>query len=197
MDDCVLSDATVWLSRPVGADVDAIVACCRQPSIAEWTVVPAPYRRGDAEQFLREVVNPGWAARSPTWALRSSATGPVIGMIGLSVGAHGAVAEIGFWLDAAMRGRGLMTRSVRLVRDFGFAADGLGLTRIEWQAYVGNLASAAVARRAGFHYEGLLRRAGEQRGMLRDSWIAARLNTDTGSADPGWAPVLGAAAAPG
>ncbi len=189
MEDCVLTDDTVWLSRPVAADLDAIVDCCREPSIAEWTVVPVPYRRADAIGFLAEIVAPGWAGRSPVWAIRTAAGGPVVGMLGLDARPDDGAAEIGFWLDAAVRGRGLMVRSVRLACDFGFAIDGLGLTRIEWRAFVGNIASAAVARRAGFHYEGYLRRAGLQRGVRRDSWIAARLRTDPAGPALDWPPL--------
>ncbi|WP_040716397.1 GNAT family N-acetyltransferase [Nocardia veterana] len=190
MDDCVLTDGTVWLSRPAEADVDAIVECCRQPSIAAWTVVPVPYRRADATGFLTDIVAPGWAGRSPVWAVRTAADGPVVGMIGLDAGAPGT-AEIGFWLHPAARGRGLMTASARLVCDFGFAPDGLALTRIEWRAFVGNVASAAVVRRVGFRYEGLLRLAGVQRGVHRDSWIGARIRTDPPAPVADWPPLAG------
>ncbi|MBO0856649.1 MAG: GNAT family N-acetyltransferase [Nocardia sp.] len=176
--DCVLTDHVVWLSRPVAADADSITECCREPSIAEGTIVPVPYRRSDAVGFLTDVVAPGWAARSPTWAVRTSPGGPVVGMLALSAGSQTGDAEIGYWLAPVGRGRGLMTRAVRLACDFGFSATGLGLGRIEWRAHVGNHASAAVARRAGFRYEGLLRRAVVQRGVRRDCWIAGRLADD-------------------
>ncbi|AHH15498.1 acetyltransferase (GNAT) domain-containing protein [Nocardia nova SH22a] len=189
MDDCVLTDDTVWLSRPVEADADTIADRCREPSIAEWTVIPVPYRRADALGFLSDVVAPGWAARSPVWAVRTAADGPVVGMLGLDAKSGDGSAEIGFWLGTAARGRGLMTRSVRLACDFGFAADGLALTRIQWRAIAGNIASAAVARRAGFHYEGRLRLEGVQRGVRCDSWIAARLRTDPPGPALDWPPL--------
>lgn len=192
MDDCVLTDDVVWLSRPIAADIDAIVECCRQPSIVRWTVVPQEYDRGDAEGFLRTVVTPGWAARSPTWGVRTSPDGPIVGMIGLAADTQPGAAEIGFWLGTQARGRGLMTAAVRLACDFGFAPDGLALTRIEWRAYAGNRASAAVARRAGFHYEGLLRRAGPQRGVRHDCWIAGRLASDPATPTTGWPASTGA-----
>ncbi|WP_280269584.1 GNAT family N-acetyltransferase [Nocardia wallacei] len=191
MTDTRLSDGTVWLSRPTDADIDTIVACCQEPSIGEWTTIPVPYRREHAEMFLAEIVAPGWAARRPTWAVRESADGPVVGMIGVTgVMHHGgqesAAAEIGFWLSPRVRGRGLATRAVRLACDYGFRSDGLGLVRIEWRAMVGNHASAAVARRTGFRYEGLLRLGAEQRGRRRDVWVAGRLATDPPGPSGGW-----------
>ncbi|BDT97333.1 GNAT family N-acetyltransferase [Nocardia sputorum] len=171
-----LSNGTIWLSAPTAADVDAITECCQDPAIAEWVTIPVPYVRDSAVTFIDEMVV-GWAARSPTWALRLRADGPVVGMIGLSERDESA-AEIGFWLVPAQRSRGLMTQAVDLVCEFGFRADGLALERIAWRAFVGNYASAAVARRTGFHYEGLSRLGSVQRGRRRDHWLAARLRTD-------------------
>ncbi|MCM6773017.1 GNAT family N-acetyltransferase [Nocardia sp. CDC159] len=190
MADCVLTDGTVWLSRPAEAEIDTIVDCCREPSIGEWTTIPVPYEREHAEKFLADVVAPGWYGGAPTWAIRESADAPLVGMIGLMRRDLGdvAAAEIGFWLASRGRGKGLMTRAAALVCDFGFAPEHLSLTRIEWRAFVGNHASAAVARRVGFRYEGLLRLGGDQRGVRRDSWIAARLADDPAGPAPGWPP---------
>ncbi|MGK8521902.1 GNAT family N-acetyltransferase [Nocardia asteroides] len=177
MDHRVLSNGTIWLSPPTMDDVDTITECCQDPAIAEWVTVPVPYVRDSAVSFIEEIVVPGWAARSPTWALRLRADGPVVGTIGLGERDESA-AEIGFWLAARQRSRGLMTQAVQLVCEFGFRGDGLALQRIAWRAFVGNYASAAVARRAGFRYEGLCRLGSVQRGRRRDHWLAARLRTD-------------------
>ncbi len=177
MDRQVLSNGTIWLSPPAADDIDTITECCQDPDIAEWVTIPVPYVRDSAVTFIEEMVGPGWAARSPTWAIRLRSDGPVVGMIGLGERDESA-AEIGFWLVRSQRSRGLMTQAVELVCEFGFRADGLALERIAWRAYVGNYASAAVARRAGFRYEGLARLGSIQRGRRRDHWFAARLRTD-------------------
>ncbi|MBF6332564.1 GNAT family N-acetyltransferase [Nocardia transvalensis] len=180
MDSCALTDGTVWLSRPTEADADRIIECCQEPSIGEWTTIPVPYHREQFDMFMAEFVVVGWAGRSPTWAVRTAEDGPAVGMVGLSSRDKDdpTAAEIGYWVSSQARGRGLATRATRLVCDFGFRPDGLALIRIEWRAIVGNHASAAVARRAGFHYEGLLRLGNLQRGIRRDCWIASRLATD-------------------
>ncbi len=179
MEDYQLTDGVVWLSRPTLADTDDIVECCQEPSISRWTTMPVPYRREHAEQFLDDIVAGGWAEDRPTWALRAAAEGPVVGMVSLMTeGRDRTGAQIGFWLTPRLRGRGRMTRAVGLVCEFGFRSDRLGLARIEWRAMVGNHASAAVARRAGFRYEGMLRLGGPQRGIRHDVWIAGRLATD-------------------
>ncbi|TQM28941.1 GNAT family N-acetyltransferase [Nocardia bhagyanarayanae] len=172
-----LTDGAVWLSPPTAADTDVIIARCQDPSIGEWTTIPVPYGPEDAEKFFADFVVPGWAARSPTWALRLAADGPVAGMIGLEQKDPSAC-EIGFWLASEHRGRGHMARAVKLVCEFGFAADGMGLARISWRAFVGNYSSVAAVRRNGFRYEGLARLGGWQRGVRRDEWLAARLHSD-------------------
>ncbi|WP_174189336.1 GNAT family N-acetyltransferase [Nocardia barduliensis] len=185
MDQQALSNGTVWLSTPTTDDIDTITECCQDPDIAEWVTIPVPYVRDSAVTFLEEMVGPGWAARSPTWAVRLRADGPVVGMIGLGERDESA-AEIGFWLVPAQRSRGLMTQAVELVCEFGFSSDGLALERIAWRAFVGNYASAAVARRAGFRYEGLSRLGSVQRGRRRDHWFAARLRTDPPGPADNW-----------
>ncbi len=172
-----MGDGAVWLSLPVESDIDAITAYCRHSTIAEWTTVPVPYVRTDAQKFVVDVVPAGWSARTPTWAIRRRENAPLIGMVSLHEIDTGA-AEIGFWLAPKQRGQGLMSTAVRLVCAYAFAPEGMGLVRVEWRGFVGNLASAAVVRRLGFRYEGMLRRAGPQRGRMRDIWIAGRLDTD-------------------
>ncbi|CAM4502656.1 GNAT family N-acetyltransferase [Nocardia ninae] len=177
MDAQALSNGTVWLSIPTEADIDVITECCQDPSIGEWVTIPVPYTRDNAQTFIDDIVRPGWAGHSPTWALRLYESGPVVGMIGLGERDESS-AEIGYWLAPGVRSRGLMTQAVNLVCDYGFRPAGLALQRISWRAFVGNYASAAVARRAGFHYEGLSRQGSLQRGRRRDHWLAARLPTD-------------------
>ncbi len=180
-----LTDGTVWLTRPAGADIDRLVECCQDPEVPRWTTIPDPYRRADAEEFLDRVVAPGWADNVPVWAIRTAEDGRVEGMIGLHARGPGTC-EVGFWLTADHRGRGLMSRAITLVCDFGFAPDGLALDRITWRAIVGNNPSAAAARRNGFHYEGLARSGGVQRGERVDEWVAARLRTDPPGPGSGW-----------
>lgn len=58
------------LTRPTQADAERIAEMCQDASVQEWTTIPSPYRREDADAFLENLVGPGWAAQSPIWALR-------------------------------------------------------------------------------------------------------------------------------
>lgn len=63
---------------------------------------------------------------------------------------------IGYWIDEAQAGRGLMTRAVALVGDFCFQQ--VALHRIEVNIRPENAASLAVVRKLGFRSEGLRER---------------------------------------
>jgi RimJ/RimL family protein N-acetyltransferase len=65
------------------------------------------------------------------------------------------VIEIGYWLFAEARGRGLATNAVRAVAREVFAS---GLWRLEAHVRIGNDASDRVLERAGFIREGTKRR---------------------------------------
>jgi len=65
--------------------------------------------------------------------------------------------ELGYWLDAAHQGRGIVTRSTARLTDYAFAAQ--DCNRVILHCAVGNFKSRAVAQRLGFVQEGVLREA--------------------------------------
>ncbi len=94
-------------------------------------------------------------------------------------------AAIGYWLAAEAAGRGLMTRSVRLLLAVLF--EDLGLERVEIRCAMGNRPSCAVAERLGFQFEGILRSAQRLQGKFADmrvySMLAAEWRALGGGAD--------------
>jgi RimJ/RimL family protein N-acetyltransferase len=79
--------------------------------------------------------------------------------------------EIGYWVAAEARGRGVATRAVRLLADWGRAE--LGLTRIDVLPHRDNAASRRVAEKAGFTETG--DRSGSPRARIDDAvytWTA-------------------------
>lgn len=180
-----LTDDVVVLSPPRSADVDAITEACRDPLIARWTTVPSPYTRPDARHFVEDIVPAKWENGFPDWAIRSAADGVLCGMVGF-VPRESADPEIGYWIAPAVRRRSLATAAVRLACGFAFAPDGLNVRRVAWRAFVGNRASAAVARRVGFRYEGIVRNGLVQRGVPRDVWVAGLSADDPPGPVDGW-----------
>lgn len=82
--------------------------------------------------------------------------GQVAGIIGLQRINHAdRTASLGYWIDAAHEGDGVVTRAAAAMCRYGI--EQLGLGRIEIAAATDNARSIAVAERLGFHFEGILR----------------------------------------
>ena len=163
-----LTDAPDLLLRlPLPADVDDIVAQCRDPDFQRWTTVPVPYHESGAQSFLQRVAE-GWRANVAAFAIAYQ--GRFSGSVDLRFDGLGG-AEVGFGLAPWARGRGVMTRALRLVLAWGFELAGIEV--VYWRAQVGNWASRRVAGRCGFRMEGTVRGLLEQRGERRDAWIGS------------------------
>lgn len=176
-----LTDGVVLLREPLESDVDAIAEGARDLDVAFFTRVPSPYTRTHGEEFVAQIP-PWWAAATDAvWAVCDPAQPAVLlGLVGLHgidlTGEPGGVAELGYWMSPRGRGRGLMTRAVRLACAWGI--DELALTRIDWFAIVGNEPSRRVAESVGFEVEGILRRGESRRGERLDHWIGGLLAED-------------------
>ncbi len=83
--------------------------------------------------------------------------GAVVGSIGARIDLQRDTAELGYWIDEAVEGRGLVTRAVEAV--VAHLAGERGVRRFEIRTAVHNTRSRAVAERAGFVLEGILRGA--------------------------------------
>jgi ribosomal-protein-alanine N-acetyltransferase len=71
---------------------------------------------------------------------------------GINLGAYRG-AHIGYWIDQRLANRGYTTRAVKVLTRFAF--DELALHRIEINLRPENLASAKVAEKSGYTFEGL------------------------------------------
>ena len=100
-----------------------------------------------------------------------------IGQITLGGIVFGAMrgAHIGYWIDQKYANRGLTTRAVSLLADYGF--NELALHRIEINLRPENEASAKVAQKAGFIFEGIRHRYLHINGEWRDHATYVRENS--------------------
>lgn len=85
-------------------------------------------------------------------------------------------AAVGYWLAGHARGRGIATRTVRLLTRWAFGD--LAIARLELTCAPDNLASRRVAERCGFTREALLRSHIPFKGQRRDSLLFSLLPTD-------------------
>ncbi len=187
----LLSDGVVTLRERRLDDIDEVTRMCRDPESQRWTTVPVPYTPPDAERFIAEISPAGWREQtSHGWAIDTaddSGGARFAGHVDIRAGAR---PDIGFMLHPWARGRGVMTRAVRLATRWAF--DTVGMPVVHWETHVGNLDSWRVAWACGFTFHGEVPAYSPQRGELRDAWLATLRPDDDGRPRTTWwlAPVL-------
>jgi RimJ/RimL family protein N-acetyltransferase len=154
-------------------DVPELVAACQDPEIPRWTLVPAPYTEDDARLWLASQSAARQGGRRIELAIAAAGNGGLLGSVALARSPEDDTGEVGYWVAARARGRGVATRAVGLLCEWSFG-EPLRLSRVELLAEPGNRASQRVAERAGFRRERLLRAHREQKGTLRDFVLFAR-----------------------
>ncbi len=174
--DLQLTTARLVLTLADARDIDDIVDACQDQTLQEWTSLPSPYERADAEWFIAHASRAQRDDSARHWVMRVA--GRLIGVTSLTRSTRDT-AEISFWVTASARRQGYVAEAGAAVIDDGFAIDGMRLDRIEWNGAVGNIASARTARALGFQYEGLRRGALPTPRGRADAWVAGLLFHDT------------------
>ena len=121
----------------------------------------------------------GFVARTDfSFAMIERESGRIVGTVSLFALAWDVPrGEVGYWVRTDAVGRGYATEAVRAVAKVAFEA--LGLVRLELRCDARNVRSRAVALRADFVLEGVLRsERRDPQGGLRDSCVYARLASD-------------------
>jgi RimJ/RimL family protein N-acetyltransferase len=148
-----LRDGDLVLRPKTPDDADALTAACQDPEIPRWTAVPSPYTRADAERFIVASEVEAAAGKAANLLAVDARDGSLLGSFSvLELDRAPGYGEIGYWVAAEARGRGVATRAVRLLADW--AREVLGLTRIEVLAHLDNVPSRRVAVKAGFRDTG-------------------------------------------
>lgn len=172
-----IDDGVVRLRLVTDADVEAVIEAVADPEIPRWTRVPSPYGESDARHWLR-ASSTGLAAGTDLAALIVDAGDDrLLGAAALhAISPESGRCTAGYWLAAGARGRGIATRALSLLCHYGF--EELGLARIELWIDPDNARSLAVAERAGFSREGLLRSFRQVGGVRRDMLMYSLLPDD-------------------
>ena len=168
-----LGAGEVWLRPYRSDDLDDLVRELADPAIPRWTNVPPDYGRREGRSFLGQTEAQRLAGRALTLAIGD----PLEGAVGLTdVDWRERRAEVGYWVAASRRGRGMASLAVRLLSDWALSQ--AGLERLDLYANPANKASQRVAEKAGYTREGLLRELRYRQGERETLYVFSRLASD-------------------
>ena len=164
-----LGDEAIVLRPLEDGDAPALVfAIGSDPDLDRWTRIPFPYTEDDAREFIR-------STEESAFAILDRGSEELLGGIGVRAYDE-AVVEIGYWVKADARGRGVATRALLLISRFAF--DELGAARVQLRTEPDNVASQRVAEKVGFIREGVLRSLLDYKGRRRDAVMFSLLRED-------------------
>jgi [ribosomal protein S5]-alanine N-acetyltransferase len=129
---------------------------------------PHPYTLEDAIWWI------GFAnSETPVTHFAIAVDGAAVGGIGLILrdDVYRLSAEIGYWLGELYWGRGITSEAVCAITDYAFA--NFELCRIYAEVFEWNPASMRVLEKAGFQFEGRLRKCAIKDGQIIDACIYA------------------------
>jgi ribosomal-protein-serine acetyltransferase len=132
----------------------------------------------EASQRYAEACASDWdAGRAVRFGVRDRQTRELLGVVGLDACVHlHRSCELGYWLQRAATGRGLMTEAARAV--VSFALGRMEAHRIRCAAATDNYPSLRVIARLGFRFEGIARQAEFVDQRWVDHAVFSKLSTD-------------------
>jgi RimJ/RimL family protein N-acetyltransferase len=166
-----LGDDAIVLRSWLPDDAAEIARCCNDELVSHFIpFLPSPYTLADAEAFIERTVS----ETEVNLAITDRTTGAVMGAVGISLKAFDEeIAEIGYWLAPEARGRGAATSALVLLSRW--TLEEVPIARLQLTADVANLRSQAVAERAGFVREAIMRNGFPGRDGHRDCVVFSLL----------------------
>jgi RimJ/RimL family protein N-acetyltransferase len=171
-----LSAGDIVLRVPVHDDVPVLATAFSDPVLGGEAGLP-PLGEEQLHVVLDEQL-PQWRASGQLvpYAIVDGQTGELLGGATLrQLDATRHMIEIGYWLFAQARGRGVASRAVAALLDWLFAN---GVYRVEAVVRIGNAPSERVLERNGFVREGIKRRYLLYEGTRVDATLFSRLRDD-------------------
>lgn len=160
-------------------DILSIYEACQDPVIPRFTTVPSPYKMSHAKSFVLEQSPNHFEQKSELLLVITDGHSEeenfcgVISFHTTCISNHAT--EIGYWIAAPARGKGIGTTATRVMTDYGLVT--MGFRRIEALVDVENTASKALLTSAGYQMEGIMRqRVTRDDGSQKDMALFARVN---------------------
>lgn len=124
--------------------------------------LPFPYTKEDAAEFIAAM------SASDEYIFAVTADGRFAGCISAAPqkNIHRLTAEVGYYIAPRLWGNGLATQAVKLLSEFVF--NNTDIIRLYAEPFARNKASCRVLEKAGFCYEGTLRKNAVKNGVIED-----------------------------
>lgn len=132
---------------------------------------PSPYTLKDAWEFYEIIKD-----ENPKMTFAIEFDGEYVGNIGLVIGkdVYRNSAELGFFIGEPFWNKGIVTKAVSLITDYGF--NSLGIVRIFSSVFEFNHASQRVLEKCGFEKEAVLKKSITKNGIIYDEIRYAKIN---------------------
>ncbi len=170
-----LDDGLVAVRTLGAADAPAMAAAVAPGEYACWEPRPGPYTVEDALRVVHDYEEGQRRRLKAAFAALNAETGELLGSLVLMAGLPavepidiappwlmpaarpiGQIAELGYWVKPAARGRGVASRSLRLLAEWLLNEPSAGLATLWVEVDPANLASLRVANNAQFAAIGTL-----------------------------------------
>lgn len=155
-----LTHGLITLRAPKASDIPQIFEGVQDPIIPQFTRIPSNYSLANAEFYVRERSPNAFANQTELQLAVQYGNGDDARFAGAfsfhSMDLREHVAEIGYWLAAPMRGKGIGTAATKILSNYGFET--IGFERIEAIVNVENTASRRLLENSGYTLEGIMRK---------------------------------------
>jgi RimJ/RimL family protein N-acetyltransferase len=174
-----ITDGVVVLRELREGDRAATLSTMRDPVVARWLNMPVSPGDRDFDALLRVARDGRATGERIDYTVTEAGTEVSVGAV-IASRRHRDNFEIAYHAREEGRGRGLMTRAVRLLCDW-LLEEGIG--RIELRTHPDNEASQKLAQRVGFQREGLERKSIWLHGERVDAMVWSLLPSDPPATD--------------
>jgi RimJ/RimL family protein N-acetyltransferase len=149
-----LTDGVIRLRLFGAEDAQWVAVACQDSLIPRFTFMDEGLSPEGAAEWIQKSKE-RWLTGNGRFAIVECDSNRPLGQIGLGVPFIQLTGEVYYWLIPEARGKGMATRAVGLIADWGF--DSVGIERLTLLAHPENAKSQRVAIRCGFTREGVLR----------------------------------------
>ena len=169
-----ITDGVVALRKLRESDRAVVLSTFADPLVRQWLNMPAVPKDSDFDAVMR-TIRDGFASGDRfDYCVTELPDDVSLGAV-IASRRHRDNFEVAYLARAEGRGRGLMTRAVRLICEW-LLEEGVG--RIELRTHPDNEASQKLAARAGFHREGLERKSIWLHSERQDAIVWSLIPTD-------------------